>query len=158
MIEHVELGAEGEVLPSSPERMPLPTAPAIEERIRRQIEANVRLYVCASREQIDKRLEELDREWDIERLIETNAASLALAGIVFGAAVSKRWLLLSGAVAAFLLQHGLQGWCPPVPIFRRLGFRSVAEIDYERYALKVLRGDFDHLVDRTAPGLEAARR
>ena len=29
--------------------------------------------------------------------------------------------------------------------FRRRGFRTAAEIDQERYALKALRGDFRHL-------------
>jgi hypothetical protein len=48
-------------------------------------------------------------------------------------------------VTAFLLQHALQGWCPPVPVFRRLGVRTTAEIDRERYALKALRGDFKRL-------------
>ena len=45
-------------------------------------------------------------------------------------------------MTGFLLQHALQGWCPPVPVFRRLGVRTTAEIDRERYALKALRGDF----------------
>ena len=46
------------------------------------------------------------------------------------------------AVAGFLLQHAVQGWCPPVPVMRRLGFRTEREIDAERTALKALRGDF----------------
>jgi hypothetical protein len=45
-------------------------------------------------------------------------------------------------VTGFLLQHAIQGWCPPVPILRRLGFRTADEINRERYALKALRGDF----------------
>jgi hypothetical protein len=68
-------------------------------------------------------------------------------------------------VAGFLLQHAVQGWCPPVPLFRRLGFRTAAEIDYERYALKALRGDFRNVrPEGDGPGrrpvqaLEAARR
>jgi hypothetical protein len=44
-----------------------------------------------------------------------------------------------------LLLHAVQGWCPPVPLFRRLGFRTSAEIHQERYALKALRGDFSNL-------------
>ena len=36
----------------------------------------------------------------------------------------------------FLLQHALQGWCPPVPILRRQGFRTRHEIDAERQALR----------------------
>jgi hypothetical protein len=43
---------------------------------------------------------------------------------------------------AFLFQHAVQGWCPPVPILRRLGYRTAREIDDERAALKALRGDF----------------
>jgi hypothetical protein len=59
-----------------------------------------------------------------------------------GTFVDHRFYLLPGLVGAFLLQHAIQGWCPPVPIFRRLGFRTAGEIDEERYALKDLRGDF----------------
>ncbi len=36
----------------------------------------------------------------------------------------------------------VQEWCPPVPVFRRLGVRTCQEIDEEKYALKILRGDF----------------
>jgi hypothetical protein len=33
--------------------------------------------------------------------------------------------ILPALVTAFLFQHAVQGWCPPVPILRRLGFRAV---------------------------------
>jgi hypothetical protein len=56
---------------------------------------------------------------------------------------SRKWLILPGVVLSFLFQHAVQGWCPPVPVFRRLGVRTREEIDRERYALKALRGDFD---------------
>jgi hypothetical protein len=65
---------------------------------------------------------------------------------------ARDWLLcpsvLVGApalVTAFLFQHAMQGWCPPVPILRRLGFRTADEIGKERMALKAVRGDFDRL-------------
>ena len=45
-------------------------------------------------------------------------------------------------MSLFLLQHALQGWCPPLPLLRRLGVRTQAEIERERYALKAIRGDF----------------
>jgi hypothetical protein len=50
-----------------------------------------------------------------------------------------------------LLQHAVQGWCPPIPILRRLGFRTADEINRERYALKALRGDFDSIADKKTP-------
>ncbi|HKR79742.1 MAG TPA: hypothetical protein VJR69_08555 [Nitrospira sp.] len=37
--------------------------------------------------------------------------------------------------------HAFEGWCPPVNLFRRLGVRTQREIDEERYALKLRRGD-----------------
>jgi hypothetical protein len=80
---------------------------------------------------------------DIERTLEANASALALTGVVLGSVGDRRWLALPAVVTAFLLQHALQGWCPPVPVFRRLGFRTASEIEEERYALKVLRGDFE---------------
>ena len=56
----------------------------------------------------------------------------------------------SNALVARQLDN-LQGWGPPVPLFRRLGFRTRAEIARERYALKGIRGDFAGLgLDRGA--------
>jgi hypothetical protein len=42
------------------------------------------------------------------------------------------------AVQAFYLQHTLQGWCPPLPLLRRLGFRTPREIGDERSALRAV--------------------
>ncbi len=76
------------------------------------------------------------------RTLEANAATASLIGLTLGATVDRKWFIFPAVVAGFLLQHAVQGWCPPLPIFRRLGFRTQPEIDYERYALKSLRGDF----------------
>ena len=62
--------------------------------------------------------------------------------------MNRKFFVLPALVAGFLLQHALQGWCPPVPLLRRLGFRTTAEIDYERYALKALRGDFREMPEK----------
>ena len=76
--------------------------------------------------------------------------------------MNRRWYLLPAAVATFLLQHAVQGWCPPVGLFRRLGVRTQREIDEERYALKVLRGDFDAIEQQPQKSvqeiMEAIRR
>lgn len=133
------------MIPSTVQRVPQHTAEYVNEQIRRQTEANVARYATAGREAIDRRLAELDREWDIERTLEANAATAVLVGVTLGALVDRRFFFLPAVVAGFLLQHAVQGWCPPVPIFRRLGFRTATEIDHERYALKTLRGDFGNL-------------
>src|SRR5687767_5578638 len=129
------------VLPATTTRVAEASSKAISRSNRADIERRVR-YFAGHPERIGQRLRELDREWDIERTLETNAATLALTGVVLGTTRDHRWLYLSGAVAAFLLQHALQGWCPPVPVLRRLGIRTTQEINAERTALKALRGDF----------------
>lgn len=69
--------------------------------------------------------------------------------------------MLPAGVGVFLFQHALQGWCPPVPVLRRLGSRTAAEIGRERYALKVLPGDFDgvrNARNKATAAFEAASR
>ena len=118
------------------------------EHINRQIDsdtdANIASVAGQSRAAIDRRIAELDREWDIERLLEVNASTLALTGLVLGVTVNRKWLLLPGIVLPFLLQHGLQGWCPPLPVLRRLGVRTRGEIDREKYALAKMVGMAPH--------------
>ena len=133
------------MIPSTTERVPLHTPHSLNEQIARRTEENVAAYALAGPAAISRRLAELDHEWDIERMLEANAASVSLMGLTRGATADRRWFLLPVAVAGFLLQHAVQGWCPPVPLFRRLGFRTAAEIEQERYALKALRGDFRRL-------------
>lgn len=117
------------------------TAEPVNRRIARRIEHNVATF-ARSPELIDGRLAELDREWDVERVLMTNAATLALSGTVLGIARDERFLALPLIVTGFLLQHALQGWCPPLTVLRRLGVRTTDEINRERMALKALRGDF----------------
>jgi hypothetical protein len=131
-----------ELIPPTAERVPRQTDEAINEHITRQTEANVAYYATRDPRWLDIRIQELDHEWDIERVLEANAATVSLIGLSLTGFVSRRWLLLPMAVAGFLLQHAVQGWCPPVPLFRRFGVRTQREIEEERYALKVLRGDF----------------
>jgi hypothetical protein len=109
----------------------------------RDSHACLRALADADRETINRHLEQLDREWDIERYLQTNAPILVLAGTLLGATVDRKFLALPAVVLGFFLQHAVQGWCPPIPIFRRLGVRTRREINREKYALKALRGDFD---------------
>jgi hypothetical protein len=91
---------------------------------------------------IARRIDELRGEWDMERYLEANAASIAGTGVLLAALHDRRWLAVPAVVLPFLLLHATQGWCPPVPLFRRYGVRTRQEIDRELYAMKALRGDF----------------
>lgn len=113
------------------------------KRIDSSIADTIRNYSAKSEGAITQRIDALDREWDVERLLQTHAASVALLGLALGTTVHRRWLALSGGILGFLLLHGVQGWCPPLPVLRQLGARTRGEIDRERFALKFIRGDFE---------------
>jgi hypothetical protein len=130
------------LLPGTDRRVHEHTRHSDNERIHARTLHDVSMYLGASDETLTARLQELEHEWDIERTLEANAASLALIGLTLGVTVDKRFLVLPFAVSVFLLQHALQGWCPPLPLLRRLGIRTSAEIHQEIIALRILRGDF----------------
>jgi hypothetical protein len=145
------------LLPGTDERVPVHSPQSVNERIQARTLHDVSRYVGADPVFIDERIRELEREWDIERALEANAASVALLGLGLGLTVNRKFLLLPVAVAAFLLQHALQGWCPPVPLMRRLGIRTSAEIHEEIIALRILRGDFLERVQYPERALASAR-
>ncbi|MDO9106977.1 MAG: hypothetical protein Q7U57_18720 [Methylovulum sp.] len=121
---------------SSSDRVRKSTAIQVNAEIDHQTDLNIHLYKDKSQAETLERIQTLDKEWDIERLLEVNASTLALTGLILGLTANRKWLLLPGIVLPFLLQHGLQGWCPPLPLLRRLGVRTRGEIDREKYALK----------------------
>jgi hypothetical protein len=132
------------MIPGTSERVSLHTKAAVNDKIRRDTEAHIARCVTHP-DAIEARLCELEREWDIERTLEVNGSVLALTGLALGVTRGAKWFLLPAAVAGFCLQHALQGWCPPLSLFRRLGIRTQREIDEEVFALRYLRGDFDEL-------------
>jgi hypothetical protein len=115
----------------------------IKEHIRDEMRERVAKFEHATLHDLSYRLVELDREWDVERILELAAGSVVLGGIVLGRMSNNRkWLLFPCVAAGFLMQQVLAGWCPPFLVLRQLGFRTAAEINRERMALKVIRGDF----------------
>ena len=135
------------MLPSTVDRVPEQTAEHVNERIRLQMRDRVARLATAGPAAVAARLDELDREWDTERTLEANAATLTAVSSGLALLVDRRFAVVPLIVGGFLLQHALQGWCPPLPIFRRRGVRTQAEIEQERYALKAIRGDFAQFRD-----------
>lgn len=144
------------MIPTTADRVAVASSSATNRRIRADIEASIRWH-AAHPERIDDRLRALDAEWDIERALEMNASALAFSGVMLGAAVDRRWLALPALVTAFLFQHAVQGWCPPLPILRHYGFRTAREIETERQALKAVRGDYDRVSTAPSPAFLAAQ-
>jgi hypothetical protein len=143
--------------PATQERVPRNTRSTVNDRIQGRTLHDVSRFIGADPVFIDQRIQELEREWDIERTLQANAGVLMLAGIGMGVAVDRRFLALPALVGAFLLQHALQGWCPPLPLLRRLGLRTAREIHDEIIALRIMRGDFLERVETPERALASAR-
>jgi hypothetical protein len=122
------------------------TPKEIQRRIDSAFEERIRFYAAQPPEAISRRLEELNHECDLDHVLMKNASGIALAGVVMSfLGGGRKWLLVSGTALTFLLVQSFRGWSPPAAALRRLGLRTRAEIDAERYALKLLRGDFESI-------------
>lgn len=106
-----------------------------------RIDKNLERYSMAGNFAIDRRLDRLDREWTTERLIELEAPIMISFGSVVAYFFGRRWIFLPFFSASMLLLHGVQGWYPLLPLFRRLGFRSQNEILKERRGLLSIRNN-----------------
>ena len=116
-------------------------------RIARNIDITVQHCIREGREALVERLAEIDREWDIDRVLMANfsiAGGLTYAvGLhhflqrpFFGLGRRRTGLLyVLGAQLGFLLMHASIGWCPPLLVWRRMGVRTKSQIELERSLL-----------------------
>lgn len=133
------------------------TSPKANMQIDDKTFQNIKKYADKSEEEITRRIKKLDREWDIERVLELNMSVLGLTGIVMSGLKGRRWLALPVTALGFMMQHSLQGWCPPVTLLRALKVRTRDEINHEKHALKALRGDY-HNVSTPGEAFVVARQ
>jgi hypothetical protein len=94
---------------------------------------------------IERRLRLLDEEWTAGRVAKVIMGAAMLPGLILGAIVSPWWLLIPGLVGLLLLQHAIAREDALTRGLRALGVRGAIEIEHERCALKVMRGDFRYL-------------
>ena len=125
------------VITPSVARVPLHTDNAVNRRIRDETRRRVEHYRSRP-EDIGRRLKTINEEWDVERMLATMSSLVSLFGVGMAFAGRRRALALALGVQSFYLLHALRGWCPPLPLLRRLGFRTPMEIEQERCALKAI--------------------
>lgn len=130
------------MIPSTANRVVEHTSSPLNEKIRRKTQENLAKFRDSDPVAIEDRLAELDKEWDVERKLQTNFAIVSLVGLGLSR-FSPKWLLLTVGAAGFMVEHALQGWCPPLSVLRRLGVRTYKEIDDERFALMSMKEEFE---------------
>lgn len=121
---------------------------SVEEAIGAQLR-----YCAGNRRRIARRLRELDEEWDLESVLESNASIVTALGVIAGAVVNRRVPSVPVSWAASLVRLAANGLLPLEPLLRRLGLRTSREIEIERMALTIMRGDLER-----APASLAGRR
>ena len=107
--------------------------------------SNRKKYAERSHLEIAQRITELDKEWDIERVLDLHMSLLALCGITISLLFNIYSIIMPILLLLFFIWHAFQGWCPPIPILGHFRIRTRPEIDREKYALKAIRGDFEGL-------------
>jgi hypothetical protein len=92
--------------------------------------------------EIRARLAALDKEWHLDRaligffgVLGTLVASKAIRSVWRRRQISG-WRMLLWTQLGFLVHHAVRGWCPPVSLLRRVGFRTADEIQAERVTLE----------------------
>jgi hypothetical protein len=111
------------------------TASSVNARIDRLSHATLAESVNGGRDAMIARLKQLDREWDVDRALMLNFAVIGTLTHELGRRHHRNWTYLLRAQLAFLFMHAVAGWCPPLPVLRRLGFRTSKEIADDRTAL-----------------------
>ena len=111
---------------------------SVEEAIGAQLR-----YCAGNRRRIARRLRELDEEWDLESVLESNASIVTALGVIAGAVVNRRVPSVPVSWAASLVRLAANGLLPLEPLLRRLGLRTSREIEIERMALTIMRDNLD---------------
>jgi hypothetical protein len=109
------------------------------------LEKRLACLADAGPQAITDRLNELEDEWSAGRMTKAGLGVLVIAGLVLAALFGAWWLILPGLGGLFLAQYLFSRVSWIGVLFREMGFRSGAEIDQEKFALKILRGDFRQL-------------
>lgn len=130
--------------PQELDRVRKRTSDRLNERIDHQTARRVEEYVTRAHGDIADRVDQLEREWSVQRAFHLGTSLAGLAGIALAAVGLRRTGLgLAAGIGGFNLHYALAGWTPPILLLRRLGLRTRREIDAEKFALKSVRGDFD---------------
>lgn len=120
---------------SALDRVEQHTDPEVNRRIHTQMGRSI-TYFKYHQGEVPDRLQELEQEWSTDRVFQTMGGAMSLLGAVLTVATGRRrFAAMSVISGSFLLMYSIMGWAPPLPLLRRWGVRSQAEIDDERCAL-----------------------
>lgn len=120
-------------------------APELSDCRKRDLECRLAKIADAGPAAIEDRLRQLDWEWTAGRMTKAALGVTILVGLGLTAALGPWWLVLPAAAALFLLQYLFSRTSWLGKVFQEMGYRTGAEVEHEKFALRTIRGDFRHL-------------
>jgi len=109
------------------------------------LEQRLACIADAGPQAIEDRLSELESEWSAGRVTKAVIGVLLVLGLALTALLNPWCLIMPAIGGLFLLQYVYSRCSWLGRVFQETGFRTSSEIDQEKMALKVLRGDFRSL-------------
>jgi hypothetical protein len=109
------------------------------------LEARLACLADAGPQAIEERLAELENEWTAGRATKATLGVVLVVGFALTALLNPWWLILPAIGGVFLLQYLFSRTSWLGKMFHEMGVRTGSEVDQEKMALKVLRGDFRQL-------------
>lgn len=89
------------IFPPTAHRVILQTNSEENKKIKNQTIDNLTIYKNSSEDIISGRINELNSEWDTERILETNAAAVVVLSSILGFRLNRYWFILSGFAGFF---------------------------------------------------------
>lgn len=120
-------------------------APELSDGRKRDLECRLAKIADAGPAAIEDRLRQLDWEWTAGRMTKAALGVVILAGFGLTALLGPWWLILPAAASLFLLQYVFSRTSWLGKVFQEMGYRTGAEVEHEKFALRTIRGDFRHL-------------
>jgi hypothetical protein len=125
-----------QTMTTNPDRVREVTPPHVNAKIDHRTRLAVATARAGGSPAAARRLRELDREWDVERALMLFFSVAGGLSHELSRLPRARWMRhVLRVQLAFLGYHALVGWCPPLALLRRLGYRTKQEIQAERAAL-----------------------
>ena len=119
-----------------------PCPVAASTKMEAALECRLKKVIEAGPAAINERLCELEQEWTAGRVAKATAGVLIVVGLALALSANMYFLIMPIVGGALMFQYIFGRKSLIGEMFHAFGFRSGSEIDQEKMALRVLRGDF----------------
>jgi hypothetical protein len=122
--------------------------PLFNQLVYEKTKSNIRKYIGASNELLYERLQELNKEWYVEKVFITLISFLIFLFSLLGLISGSFWYLINLLLAIVSFIHYVFNWSLPIYFIRRFGVRTFSEIYEEKMVIKLMMKDYINMSDK----------